>query len=359
MTKKRIQKRKNISLKKHLKKLKKIKLVSNNKKKKSKIKSPKCQTEIQDIETQNISTSIKLEQNNIVTKENIIDYYSKSILNDFDTYSSDLFEQLLKDELDKEKLAQINEEILSYFGLTKDLRKTAFKYLSDILKQYNIPIKLYFKTVTLFDYFLINFYKNNNYDKKLCSAFFLSKYNNEFSNTKLILFILCCFYIINQIYNYRNFELKCLVNWNNKEEMTLKELNDLVFDILDIINCEFNILGIYNFLNIFIFDLNKRLKMITNGNIFINCYNKNVNYFAMKIVQEVSLSNINPSIQALAVLMFSLKYSKFLTEKYFMNENINFLVENWINSVKHMLINYNYEDIKRVIQWLNNYTNNK
>lgn len=359
MSKKRAQKRKNSLAKKSDKKSKKTKenkIIKNSCNKK---RLPPKEPEIQVIETHNIATSIKIEKNLPFDKENILNYYSKLVYNDFEVYSSGLFEQFLKEESNKDNTVQINEEILSNFSLTKELRKDALKYLAQILEQYQIPAKFYFKTVLLFDSFLIKFSKNNNNDKKTCSAFFLSKHDNCFSNTKLILFTLCCFYIINQVYNSRNFELKCLVNWNNKKEMTYEELNNLVYDILEITDFEINLLGIYDFINIFIFDLNKRLRIICNDdNIFINCYNKNTIYLTQKFVQDVSLNNIIPSLQALGLIMFSIEYTKFLTEKYFQNDKINFLVENWVKNVKNLLINYNYEDIKRVIQWLNNYINN-
>ena len=357
MSKKRAQKKKNSSAKKARR---------NNIKKKH--KNPKIkanpdliaaqpQEEIQTLETRNIATSIKLEQNEPSEKVNFLDYYSKSTINAFEIYSSGLFEILLKNESIKTNIVQIDENIMSNFGLTKEIRKNAFKYLAELLEQYQIPIKFYFKTILMFDYFLINFSKNNNNDKKICSALFISKKDSKFSSTKLILFILCCFYIINQLGNNRNFELKCLVNWNNKEEMTYEELNDLVYDILEVVDCEFNFIGIYDFINLFIFDLNKRIKIITNDNLFIDCYNKNVNYLAIKITQDISLNNIRPSMQALGVFMFSVEYSKFLTEKYYKNEKINFLAENWLKNIKNILVNYSYEEIKRVIQWLNDYIN--
>ena len=357
MSKKRAQKKKISSTKKTRRKN------SKNKSKKQKIKvkpSPidiQTQEEIKTLKTRNIETSIKLEQNMPSEQENIINYYSKSTINTFEIYSSELFEKLLKDETIKANIVQIDENILSNFGLTKEIRKNAFKYLAEILEQYQIPIKFYFKTILLIDSFLINFSKINNNDNKICSDIFISKKDKKFSSTKLIQFILCCFYIINQLENNKNFELKCLVNWNNKEEITYEELNDLVYDILEVVDCEFNFLGIYDFINLFIFDLNKRIKVITNDNIFIICYNKNVNYLAMKITQDISLNSIRPSMQALGVFMFSIEYSKFLTEKYYKNEKINFLVENWVKNVKNILVNYNYEDIKRIIQWLNDYIN--
>ena len=362
MSKKRAQKRKNSSIKKHQRKTAKLKRASPIKKHISKPKQNIFNEHIENkkVETRNISTLIKFEQKYSPEKENkgdFMNYYSKATFNHFDTYSSNLFEQLLKEESNNENIVQINEEILSNFDLTKYLRKYAFKYLSEILDQYQIPIKYYFKTISVFDSFLINYSNNKNNDKKLCTDFFISKNDKVFSTTKLILFILCCFYIVNQLFNTRNFELKCLVNWNNKEELTYEELNNLVYCILDEVNCNVNIIGIYDFINIFIFDLNKRLKIISNENIFINCFNKNVNFLAMKIEQDISINDIMPSTKALGVIMYSIEYSKFLTEKIFKNEKVNFLVENWVRNVKN-IINYNCENIKRVIQWLNNYLNN-
>ena len=77
----------------------------------------------------------------------------------------------------------------------------------------------------------------------------------------------------------------------------------------------------------------------------------------MKIVQDISLSDINPSIQAFAVIMFSIEYSKFLTQKLYKNEKINLLVDNWIKNLRNILISNSDEDIRRVIHWLNNYIN--
>ena len=357
MKKKRAQKHKVISSKKSKKKGRRNKLHTSKKIiNRNTISQP--QEDLQALQTQNLATPIKLVQIQTLEKENIKDYYSKSINNTFEIYSSGLLEIFLKDESKKENLIHIDEEILLNYGLTKDLRKYAFKYLAEILKQYQIPNKFYFKTVLIFDSFLINYYYINKNDKKKCSSFFSSKNDNNFSRTKLLLFTLCCFYIINQIYNSRNFELKCLVNWNNKNEMTYEELANLVYDILEVIDCELNLLGIYDFINIFIFDLNKRIKIISQDNIFINCINKNVIYLGEKLVQDISIVNILPSIQALGVIMFSIEYSKFLTENYFHNEKINLLVDNWVNSLKNILINYNSEDIKNVIRWLNNYLNN-
>jgi hypothetical protein len=360
MKKKRAQNKKNISPKKTRRKTRKNNRTQpkNNIKRNKALKDQEEIKEMQTLKKENLLTSIKIDTNQPVEKENIVNYYSKPIVNAFETYSSGLLEIFLKEESKKENLNRINEEILSNFGLTKELRKFAFKYLAEILQQYQIHKKYYFKTVLVFDSFLINYSSINKHDKKICLSFFLSKNGKEFSQTKLIIFILCCFYIINQVYNSKNFELKCLVNWNNKDEMNYEELNDLIYDILEVVDCELNIVGIYDFINIFIFDLNKRIKIISENDIFTNCFNKYSIYLGEKIVQNISLVNILPSSQALGVIMFSIEYSKYITEKYVHNEKISFLVENWLKSLKNILINYNYEDVKSVIHWLNDYINN-
>ncbi len=57
--------------------------------------------------------------------------------------------------------------------------------------------------------------------------------------------------------------------------------------------------------------------------------------------------------------MFSLEYSKFLSKNNFHNiNNVNGLIENWLNEVKNYLNEYPREYLKRVIQWLNAYVNN-
>ena len=116
-------------------------------------------------------------------------------------------------------------------------------------------------------------------------------------------------------------------------------------------------MGIYDFINIFLFDLNKRLKP-TQENIFINYLNQTVTTFSIKIVQNITLSDIQPSIQSLGIMMFSLEYSKFLTLNNFHNiNNVISLIENWLKEVKKYFTEYQHEDIKRVIQWLNDYVN--
>ena len=350
MSKKRTQKQKKSSNKKSYK-THKPDIIS----KKSQQTKPNLQTEARNLETQKKSNIHKSENPKPSPDKNMLNYYLKSLYKDFDTYSPGLFNDLLNQEKIKDNLVQINEEILLKFGINEELRKYAFKYLLEALKPYNTSEKIYFKTVSLFDSFLIN-YSKGDYPIS-CSQLLLSKYDNNFSTTKLILLILCCFYLVNQTFNTRNFELKCLENWDNKNEMSYEEINELIYTIMKIVNCDIDIMGIYDFINIFLFDLNKRLKP-TQENIFINYLNQTVTTFSIKIVQNITLSDIQPSIQSLGIMMFSLEYSKFLTLNNFHNiNNVISLIENWLKEVKKYFTEYQHEDIKRVIQWLNDYVN--
>ena len=156
MTKKKAQSRKHLPRKKPFKIVKKP-----NSSKKSREVKQNIETEPRNIETQKISDSNKLLQINQNEKENILSYYTKSLNNTFYTYLSDILNNYLKQETNKDNLVQINDEILSKFGITKDLRKFAFKYLKEILTSQNVNRKLYFKATTIFDLFLINYSKNN------------------------------------------------------------------------------------------------------------------------------------------------------------------------------------------------------
>jgi hypothetical protein len=143
MKKKRAQNKKNISPKKTRRKTRKNNRTQpkNNIKRNKALKDQEEIEEIQTLQKENLLTSIKIDTNQPVVKENIVNYYSKPIVNAFETYSSGLLEIFLKEESKKENLNRINEEILSNFGLTKELRKFAFKYLAEILQQYQIHKK--------------------------------------------------------------------------------------------------------------------------------------------------------------------------------------------------------------------------
>ena len=350
MTKKKVQIRKNISKKKPFKIFKK----PNSSKKSREIKQ-NLETEPRNIETQKIHDSKKVLQENQKKEENILNYYNNSLNNTFYIYSSDMLNNFSKQETYKDNLVQINEEVLSKFGISKDLRKFAFKYLIEVLTPNNTNKKLYFKTTSIFDLFLINYSKNKGYES--CSKFFSSKIDGNFSQSKLITFILSCYFIINQTFSTQNFELKCIEKWDEKNEMPYEELNKLINTILIEVDCNLDNLCLYDFLNLFLFDLNNKLKNVTNKNYFTDFFNQSVNIFSVKIIQDISLNNINPSAQCLGIIMFSYEYTKFAVKKNLQNDKINFVIENWIQNVKNVLFNIKKQDLKRVINWLNNYVN--
>ena len=351
MTKRRAQKQKKSKERKPFKIIK-----HQNSSKKSREIKPNLQTEARNLQTQKNTNPDKPSPKNNKEKESLFnDYYSQSLDNVFYTYSGELLEKYLEREKNKENLAQINEEILKKFGITKELRKFSFKYLLEILKNYNIRGKLYFKTASLFDYFLKLYSRNHSNEE--CSSFLLSKHDKHFSKSKLILFTLCCFFIINQTFNSQNFELRCLEKWDDENELNYDELNDLVYTILKEVDFYIDILDQYDFLNLFLFDLNKKLKIVTNDNTFINFFNQCVTNFSIKMTQDISLNDVMPSAQSFGVIMFSLEYSKFMMKQNFRNDNANFIVENWIKKVKNIFANNESNDIKRVIHWLNNYVN--
>jgi hypothetical protein len=318
---------------------------------------PNLETEPRNIETQKIPNSAKRIPDKDLEKEkpNVLNYYNNSLYNIFYTYSSDTLNNYLEQEKNKENLVQITEETLSIFAISKEQRKYAFKYLYETIKPYNMSQKLYFKTVLIFDSFLINYSRNNTH--LTCSQFFLSKHDKKLSETKLIMFILCCFYLVNQTLNTQNFELKCLQKWDEKDEYTYDELNQLIYTILRGIDCNIDLFGLYDFLNLFSFDLNKKFQNVINANKFMDFFNRSLNIFSVKVVQDTALNDIIPSAQSLGIIMFSLEYTKFMLQNNFQNEQINILVDNWIKNVKNILLNNSYQDIKRVIHWLNDYVN--
>ena len=352
MTKKRAQNQKKTKGRKHFKIVKQ----QNSSKKFQDIKQ-NLQTEARNIQTQKIQNSKNTLKENHKEKDEF-NYYNNSIYKVFYTYSGELLTKYFEKESNNENLVPINEEVLLKFGITKELRKYSFKYLLEVLKPYNIKGKLYFKTVSLFDSFLLNFSKNNS--KESCARFLLSKHDKSFSKTKLNLYTLCCFYIINQNFNTQNFELRCLEKWDDEDELSYDDLNKLIYTILEGVDFNIDILGIFDFLNLFLFDLNKKLKIVKNNNTFIDVFNQSVNNFSIKMVQDISLNDVMASAQSFGIIMFSLEYTKFIIKQNFPNDNvddINCIVENWIQKVKNIFNNYKPNDVKRVIQWLNNYVN--
>lgn len=281
-------------------------------------------------------------------------YYEKIINNTFNSYAKDILERLCTEEMIKSNKSFITEDILKKFGLNILFRKFTLRYLYNILSQYDINIKFYFRTISIFDSFLIGYSEQNSIED--CANFFLSKHTKTFSQTKLILLSLCCFYIANQIHNTINFDLNCLVNWNEKNELSYAELIDLVNEILIVIDCNTNLISIYDFIELFLFDIKKRLKILTDDETFLKKYSQNIIFFTMKFTQEVNFLSILKSTQALGIFAFVVEYTKFELGNDDDSE-IFLLIENWTRNLIGIFHNCNINEIKNVIMWCSDYVN--
>ena len=90
----------------------------------------------------------------------------------------------------------------------------------------------------------------------------------------------------------KNFELKYIEKWDENHEITYDDLNKLIYTILTEVDCNLDNLCLYDFLNLFLFDLNNKLKNVTNENTFIDFFNQSVNMFSVKIIQDMQLWHI-------------------------------------------------------------------
>lgn len=293
------------------------------------------------------------------TKEETLNYY-KTIENKyFDCYGSDILNNLLfKEKEFKLKKAIITEEILTAFNLTKDLRKYALNYLFAAItnnkSKGNIDSQSYFITASIFDLFLINYYnENNSIDNNICRSFFISKITNQFSEIKLILFLFCCFYLANHLTNTKKFDLRDLTKISENYELTYEELNELTEDILICTDGEINTLTVHHFINIFMFDIISRFKVLYNNNTFIENFQNNVLFFSCKIIQDLSCMQILPSIQALGIILLAFEYTKYkMGCKYGI---LDVYIEKWTKYIKEILEDYNDEDYQKIIKWMTLY----
>lgn len=301
----------------------------------------------------NMQTVAKLFNPKFVFSLNYELYYQKIITNIFESYAQDILEGLITEEVNKERRNIITPEILEKFGINNNVRKYCLKYLYKTLSLYKIDNKYYFKSVAIFDCFLINYADQKPTDE--CLKFFFSKKTNQFSDTKLILFSLCCFYIANQILNTSNFDLKCLINWDEKDELSYTELIELVDDILIVIDCDTNKISLFDFIELLLFDITKRIKILGKEETFSKKYREYILYLAIKFSQDISFLNILPSTQALGIFAFSYEYTKYVLKN--VDDEICLLVENWARKVKNFLPNCFIEDINNMIMWLNDYVN--
>ena len=309
----------------------------------------------QPLETKNISTKETL-KTNIKEKtpnlfETVENEYMDKLLNIYyDNYSDNFLYKSLEKLNQNKKVA--TEKILNKYGITEERRKYVLNYFMLFVEEHKISSKLYFLTVSLFDSFLINYSESNNDNK--CRNLFLSKNSRQFSDTRLMLSIFCCYYITAKFYNTHLLTINDLLQYQNaKYEVTYDDLLNLIKDIISYTDCDIDILNIYSFIDIFLFKIKRIFKICNwdNSNNFLGILEKSISYFGAKIGKKIFLQNIEDSFQALGIIIFCYKMSKL---RYDINENIDLYIRTFLVNVKDFLIKYyGTNKLPIIINWLN------
>ena len=269
------------------------------------------------------------------------DLYAKNILNDNLLQESDINRKIL------------TQEILSKYNLTKENRKNVSKYLFNFMKYHKINIKYYFFSVSLFDLFLIN-YSEDEYNEDNCKTFFKSKTSNELSETKIILLLLCCYYIVSKYFNTQMLTVEQMLQFENaKSEVNYNDLISLIDEIMIYSDLNIGFVNIYNYIEIYMFDIMKRIKELTQNERFIETFENYTIFFSTRIVQDIDILPIFESIQALGVILFSFEYSKFSCGEN--NEKLNSYLIKWRENFKKLSKNYDVNSLQCIINWLNVY----
>jgi hypothetical protein len=254
---------------------------------------------------------------------------------------------------ENENKKPITEDILKKYNITIENRIIALNFFYNFIMIHKINIKCYFSSIYMLDLFLIN-YSEDESNQENCQLFFKSKIANEISETRLILLLLCCFYIAAKFFNTKLITIDQLLQLENaKDEYTFDEMNDLINEI--IIYTEANIcdINIYFYIEFFLFDIRKRIKQISNDEAFIEEFEKSTIRFSIKIIQDISMQSISDRIKAIDIIIYSFELTKHSRKKN--NAQLNDCFEEWKKNITKPLINYDRNGLLKVIEWLNFY----
>ena len=350
MTKKALNSQKPHKLKNR--KIKRYKYKFNKKILKSKIVTFKASTTN---ETENNKDNINNKKEDIINfdqiKDNMNKYSDKLLTNYLQTYAKNIMNELLLKEF-KENKEVINEAILNKYNLTKEHRKYSIKYLFNLIQTHNLNIKCYFSTISVFDLFLIKY--SDNADNN-CKTFFNSKKTNKFSETKLFLFLLCCFYLVSKFYNISKvITIDHILEYENaKEEANYNDLIELIDNIMIYIDANISNISLYYYIEIYMIDIIKNMEELKHYPKFLENFKKYAFWFGIRIIQDLDLLDISENIKALGIILFSFEYSKFQSEEN--SEIVDRCLSQWKENIKNVLINYDIKDLERIINWLNIY----
>lgn len=278
--------------------------------------------------------------------------YSINLLKNYlQTYGEDILTGPFINESNLNKKI-ITAKILNKYNITEEHRKCAFKYLLKCVNFQKINIKCYFSATLIFDLFLNNYSKdelNNN-----CETFFISKKTNTISETKVILFLLCCLHLTTKYYNTKKITLEQLLEFENvKEEFTYNQLNNLIQDIILYINVNVGDINIYYFIKIYMFDILEHFKILTKNQKFLEEFQYYTYYFSTKIIQDINTLNISDNIQAIGIVLFSFNLSKYTSGET--NDNLDNYLNKWTEKVSKLINNYDINGLKKIINWLQIY----
>lgn len=343
--KKQIKKRKEKRIRYKL-----IKVNSKTKRMAPKALAPnKHEPKIKDTETNKPNSITNIE----LIKNNMAEYADKLTNIHFEKYAKINLADLLKNEF-KTLNINITQNILNKFNLTKDHRKNALKYLFNVINTFDFNIKCYFSTFKLFDLFLIN-YSEDELNKNKCKTFFVSKKTNKLSETKIILLMLCCFYLTTKYYsNTKVIKVSQLLEFENtKEETTFDELIDFIEDIVNYTDANICDKNIYYYLELYIFDIYKAIKEknLTRNPKFLQYFEASVANFSIKIAHEFDLLNISESKQALTIIIFCYDFSKFYSDEE--NESMDDYIQEWKANFNSFIKSEDIKQIQKILDWLN------
>ena len=279
--------------------------------------------------------------------------YSEKLANiHYDLYAKNILNDNLQKESDNRKI--ITEKILNKYDLTKEHRKIAIKYFYNFMKYHNINVRSYFSSISLFDIFLINYSEDEESNEEKCKTLFKSKVTNTISETKIILLLLCCYYLVSKYFDTKRITVKQILQLENaKIETNYQDLIYLIEDIMIYSDLNMDFANIYNFIEIYMINIMKGIKELTNNQRFIESFEYYVFYFSTRIIQDIDILKIYDSIQALGIILFSFEYSKFSSGEN--SEKLNSYINKWRENFKNLSKNYNANGLQSIINRLNIY----
>jgi hypothetical protein len=319
----------------------------------------KTQKKLPKILAVNNTKNHKLDRNNLdkiifddeSIKKNNNNYSIKLSICHLNSYANNFLTDILRTEANINR-KNLNEQILYNYNIKKENRKNSVKYFYNFIKYHKINIKCYFSSVSMFDIFLIN-YSKDKFNVNNCKYLFVSKITNKITETKIVILLLCCYYISSKYLNTNLITFEQILQFEDaKSEVNYDDLLDLVDKIIMYSDLKNSFVNIYNFIEIYMLDIMQRVKELSKSIIFRNFEDFTL-HFTTKIIQDADLLNIARYIQAFAIIIFSFEYSKLTSEEK--NEQLNSYLIQWKNDFKEFAINYDLNGFNIIINWLNDY----